>query len=247
MMKLLLNVGNTNVTLGFGDTEVLGWEKFRKTDSEGIVDYICSLRCVYSIQVVYIASVVPSFHQTLLTLLAQQNLDTVLIEHTHVDFDYTPYGKELGLDRLLTAYAAWRIYQRPLIVFDLGTATSVQIVNHNQVIGGLILAGLRMGLEALNVKTDLLPSIASLEVNGVIAQGTKENLAAGAVFGMVGAVEGITCRVQEALKQDMVIIITGGNARYLRGWYKQEVIEEEALLLKGILWVGNEITKRKHD
>lgn len=239
-MKLLINAGNTNITLGVGHDDIVMYEKIRRVDETGFVDVLRDIKSGYDIKSIVMASVVPSHDDGVLKLIESVFAVTVHeLTLADVPLDYSSYASSLGLDRALTAYAALSRYPQPFIVFDLGTATSVQVVAHNKLVGGVIMSGLRMGLESLNLKTDLLPLVDELEVQSVIAKDTKSNIISGAIFGTIGAIEGVGERIESELRSECTWILTGGNTRYIKPHLYLECEIDMTLLLQGMLDIAN--------
>lgn len=240
-MKLLINIGNTNLTIGIGEgNEITWWTKCRKQDLETFYKTIDDLRTVYTLEGCYIASVVPSVEKALFDALKERyQFEVIEIVHKHIPLDYSNYGVSLGIDRLLNAYAATEIYSQPSIIFDLGTATSVQVVDHDVFLGGMIMPGIKMGLEALNLKTDLLPQIETFNPTTIIANTTEANLISGAIYGVVASIEGVFTKMQEVLNTKANLVLTGGNAKVIKSYMSLPFILDEQLLLKGILIASN--------
>ncbi|WP_157777181.1 type III pantothenate kinase [Erysipelothrix larvae] len=234
-----MNAGNTNVTLGVGEEDVILFEKIRRVDESGIRQLLLEIKETYEIEACLLASVVPSQDERLIDIIKSVfECEVRILELKDVPLDITCYTTQLGLDRALTAYAAMNRYPQPFIVFDLGTATSIQVVNQDKFQGGLILSGLRMGLESLHKRTDLLPEVDEINVDKVIATSTETNMLNGAVYGAIGAIEGVGMRIEIELGSECTWILTGGNTRYIRNYLYRDFEVNLVLLLQGMLDVA---------
>ncbi len=144
---------------------------------------------------------------------------------------------EVGSDRIATAIAATHLYpNKNLIVIDFGTATTFcAITADKDYLGGVIVAGLRISMEALESKTARLPSVEIVVPEAIIGRSTIESIQAGLYYGNIGMVKEITSRITaEAFSTDKPIIIgTGGFASLLdrAGVFDVELPD---LVLKGI-------------
>jgi type III pantothenate kinase len=134
------------------------------------------------------------------------------------------------------AVAALRDYPCPIIIIDMGTATTVSVVDHSgNYIGGAILPGLRVSLNSLSSKTAQLPSI-SLDIpKNVIGKNTIDCMRSGIMYGNAGMLDGIIERMEEELGEPATVVATGGLARFVTPLCRHKIIYDEALLLKGLL------------
>lgn len=131
---------------------------------------------------------------------------------------------EVGADRIANAIAALHLYpNRPLIIVDLGTATTFCAINQDkEYLGGVIIAGLRLSMEVLEAKTAKLPSVEILSLSETLGRSTTESLQSGLYFGHLGQIKEITSRLtRECFPQKNPFIIgTGGFA----GLFDQEKV-----------------------
>lgn len=161
----------------------------------------------------------------------------VLEDPLDTGLDLSRYDSTLvGMDRLLCCVGAMEQVSSPLAVFDLGTATSISVLDEKGVfLGGAILAGLRMGLEALVGGTALLPQVALPEKPPLVGRDTAECLAAGAVYGMAAALDGYAARLEAELGRPLSCVATGGNAPQILPHCRTDFFHDPDLLLRG-LW-----------
>ncbi|MBM3246231.1 MAG: type III pantothenate kinase [Candidatus Omnitrophica bacterium] len=148
--------------------------------------------------------------------------------------------RQVGQDRLVNAYAGVRLYGAPLIVVDFGTAVTFDVVSKNkEYLGGMILPGLGISLEALAERTALLPRIKLGKPAEFIGRDTRASMLSGIVYGFAALSDDLALRIKEKIRQKALVIGTGGNiniiARYCRGLDK---IDRD-LTLKGLSLLEN--------
>jgi type III pantothenate kinase len=140
----------------------------------------------------------------------------------------------LGIDRLITAAAAFRLYSRkgrPVIVVDMGTATTVDIVSaEGSFIGGVITAGLNSSLKGLLAEAPELPDVNIEKMERLVGRTTLECMSSGAIAGHAAKITGL-CSM---MAKDAVVVVTGGLVKVLSNWFKEDYIIDEHLLFKGL-------------
>jgi type III pantothenate kinase len=120
---------------------------------------------------------------------------------------------DVGADRLVNAVAAHQTYQRPLIIIDFGTATTLDIIDEDgNYVGGVIAPGINLSLDALHRAAAKLPRIAVERPARVIGGGTVGAMQSGIYWGYVSLVEGLVARIREEYGSPMSVICTGGYA-----------------------------------
>ena len=121
--------------------------------------------------------------------------------------------KEVGADRLVNAFAAWKKYKKALIVIDFGTATTFDVVNsEGNYIGGVIAPGVNLSLDALQKAAAKLPTVAIQKPDKVIGTATVGAMQSGIYYGYIGLIEGISKRIMTEYDKKMLVIATGGLA-----------------------------------
>ena len=121
--------------------------------------------------------------------------------------------REVGADRIVNAAAAHHLYHGPVIIVDLGTATTFDTVSREgDYLGGAIATGIGTAAEALFTKTTALPRVELVHPERAIGTSTIAALRSGVVFGYVGLVEGIVARIQQELGEKARVVATGGFA-----------------------------------
>ncbi len=146
---------------------------------------------------------------------------------------------EVGADRLVNAYAAFRRFQTSLIVVDYGTATTFDCVSQKgEYLGGAIAPGLLLGAEALSGRTAKLPRIdINAPLGEAIAQDTESAIRNGIIWGHVGLTKEMLQRLRQELPDCAVTIATGGLAPVIKPFCPEieEVMPDLTLL--GLAWI----------
>lgn len=141
----------------------------------------------------------------------------------------------LGADILAADAAAAAEYPLPAIIFDMGTATTVTVVDqHRRYIGGAILAGVRLGVQALFSGTAQLPSVSIQAPKQAICGTALESIQSGAVFGAAAMMDGLAERFEAELGKKCTLLATGGLAECIVPHCRREFIYDESLLLRGM-------------
>ena len=244
-MIFLANIGNTNLTYGFYDREIIVSERYpitNLTDEESVERLCRTLTEKFQlpagqIEGAVLSSVVPDKTPLLMEAVRRSfSLEPYVIsDETAWKFDRSAYAGTLGTDRLLCCQAALSKYAPPFVVIDCGTATTLNVMDvSGAFIGGVILPGAAMGVQALAAKTALLHTVSVSAPESVIGKNTAECMLSGAIYGTVAQLEGLIARMQRELKQDVTIIITGGNAGMILPYISLTLCYEPNLLLEGL-------------
>lgn len=184
-----------------------------------------------------VASVVPRLRSALREVADQWlEVETVIVEpgvRTGMPILYEN-PKEVGADRIADAVAAFERYGGPTIVVDFGTATTFEVVSaKGEYMGGVILPGVEISLDALFARTALLPRVELVEPRSILAKNTVESLQAGAIYGFSAQVDGLCRRLQEELGP-CTVVATGGLAGLI-GPYSTAIQHHEPwLTLEGL-------------
>jgi type III pantothenate kinase len=133
--------------------------------------------------------------------------------------------REVGADRVVDAAAAHYLYDGPLIIVDLGTATTFDVVSEKgDYMGGAIAPGMIAAAEAMFHKAAMLPRVELIRPESTIGTNTIDAMKSGIVFGYVGLIEGMVARIQRELGTRSRVIATGGLAKLIAG--ETKVIDE---------------------
>ncbi len=232
-MLLTVDVGNTQTVLGLfvpGDgpagsgTELLHTWRVATVSSrtaDELALQLAELLGMHGLKVatavsgVAVASVVPRLRSALREMTdSWYQVPTVIVEpgvRTGMPILYDN-PREVGADRIADAVAAFERYGGPTIVVDFGTATTFEVVSaRGEYLGGVILPGVEISMEALFARAALLPRVELVEPASVLAKSTVESVQAGAIYGFAAQVDGI-CRRLKAEVGPATVVATGGLA-----------------------------------
>ncbi|MGN0297811.1 MAG: type III pantothenate kinase [Lachnospiraceae bacterium] len=248
-MILAIDIGNTNIVIGCIDSEKIYFVErlstnLTKTDLEYAIDFknIIELNHIHptDIKGSIISSVVPPISNTVLRSVEKiLNSTPMLIgpgikTGLNIVID-TP--SQLGSDLVVDAVAAIANYPLPLIIIDMGTATTLSVVDSKRnYIGGVILPGVKVASESLSNHTSQLPKISLEAPKKVIGRNTIDSMKSGAVLGNASMLDGMIDRIEEELGEKATYVATGGLSKFVIPHCKHQIYYDDALLLKG-LWI----------
>jgi type III pantothenate kinase len=119
--------------------------------------------------------------------------------------------REIGADRLVNSVALRDRYDGAAVCVDFGTATTFDCVSGaGEYLGGVILPGIEISLDALTERGAKLPKIELAEPRGVIGKTTVDAIRSGILYGYAGAIDGILARIEREMGDDIDVIATGG-------------------------------------
>lgn len=185
-----------------------------------------------------IASVVPSRSRMLKTMLERRlglrcKLIGTDIRVPVVNRHKNP--RQVGVDRLLNALAAYKRYKRELIIIDFGTAITFDVVSKKgEYLGGIIAPGIEISIEALFKKTALLPRIRLKHPRNFIGKDTVESIRVGCSVGIGGLCDGVVESVSRKYHMKPLVVATGGYAAFIRRYCRSIRIIQKDLILEGI-------------
>lgn len=257
MLLFAVDIGNTNMEFGVYENNELK-DHFRMVTNRDLTSdevglNICQFFFVRKIRIedikdVIITSVVPEVvysvknamrkYLKLKPLIIQENIQ-VPLENRYDN------PQEVGSDRLVTAYAAWKKYGNNLIVIDFGTATTFDVIDGaGAYVGGCIYPGIKISLDALVLKTSKLPRVEIAKPQSVIGRNTVNSIQSGIVNGYSGAVSNIVHSLEEELGVKCTVLATGGLARMISE--QTNVIDtiDRTLVLDGLNLIYQEYQKK---
>lgn len=247
-MILAIDMGNTNIVVGAIDEEKIYFsERITTNHTQTAMEYAIKLKSMMEIyhlkatdfEGAIMSSVVPPLNAPLSSAVNKvfgfrpKLVGAGMKTGLNILMDNP---KTVGSDLIVDAVAAIGEHPCPLIIIDMGTATTVSVVDHSgNYIGGIIHPGLRVSLDSLSSNTAQLPSI-SLDIpEKVIGKNTIDCMRSGAMYGSAGMLDGIIERIELELGEPATIIATGGLSRFIVPLCKHTIIYDESLLLKGLL------------
>lgn len=246
-MLLALDMGNTNITVGVFDGKRLIMESRLATDHNKMEDSyaidLCSILALHGVDVhaidgAVLSSVVPPLDHRLrgavrrITGVSPLQVAPGIKSGVNIRIDDPA---QLGADLLVGAVAALDKYPLPCIIWDLGTATTVSVLDKNGVFcGGAILAGISTAMDSLSTNTSLLPRIRLEPPAHAIGRNTVECMQSGAVFGTAALIDGMSDRFEAEMGSEATVIATGGLGREIAPCCRHRVVYDEHLLMQGL-------------
>lgn len=246
-MLLAIDIGNTNLVIGcIKDDEIvfkarIATDRTRTSDQYGVE--IKSMIEAFGVRAedisdCIISSVVPPVFNSVKTgvikvigkqpMVVGPGLKTGLNIHMDVP-------SQVGSDRIVIAVAALAEYKAPLILMDMGTATTIEVVEpDNKYMGGIIFPGVRLSLDALTSRAAQLPGISLDKPKKVIGKNTVDCMRSGMIYGTAAMIDGLVEKIEEELGHSSTLIATGGMAQFITPLCKRKIILEKDLLLKGL-------------
>lgn len=260
-MLFVIDVGNTNTVMGLysGDDLVqsfrMSTDKNRSSDEIGMffMQILMSAKLdISEIEDVIIASVVPPLMHSLENAVKKYlNITPYIVtSDTPINMKIlTDNPKELGTDRLVNAFAAAYLYGGPIIIIDLGTATTFCAVNENgDYLGGVIYPGIKISIDALVEKTAKLPRVEITEPTNVIGKNTISAMQSGIYYGYAGMIDYVVEKFKEELKApNAKVVATGGLAKLIASESKSIEIINRDLTLTGLKLIHDKLNMNKKD
>ena len=249
-MILCLDVGNTNIVVGCyeGQKQLFQSRLFTNTSltsDQYAVQLEGILRLngadISAFDGAAISSVVPPL-TTALSAAIEQVIGVVpmaIVSDTKTGLDVKlDKPDELASDLKATAVAALVKYQLPCVIIDMGTATTMTVLDKDgSFLGGAIIPGLRVSLESLVSRTSLLVGIALDSPNHTIGRNTIDSMKSGTVIASAAMLDGMCSRMAQELGQTPSVVATGGLAKTVVPHCKTDIILDENLLMDGILLI----------
>jgi type III pantothenate kinase len=225
---LAIDIGNTNITVGmFQDDELQATWRIatgihRMADEYAML--LLSLLCQQGLDApdvtkVSLCSVVPPLTATFEEMCQRYFNLTPLVVGAGVKTGVRirmDNPREVGADRIADAAAAHHLYHGPVIIVDLGTATTFGIVSkEGDYIGGIIATGIATAAEALFTRTAQLPRVELIHPKRVIGTNTVAAIQSGIIYGYASLVEGMLARIEKELGEKAIVVATGGYAELI--------------------------------
>ena len=247
-MLLAIDIGNTNIVIGGIDGGKTSFEARVATDriktSDQYGSEIKSMLSLFDVRPsdvedCIISSVVPPVFNSIATGVRKLTGMEPLVVAPGVKTGLNirmDNPASVGSDLIVAAVAAIQDYEPPLILIDMGTATTITVVDKgNAYIGGVIIPGIRVSAEALSNRAAQLPGIQLDRPGRVIGRNTVESMRSGIMYGAAATMDGMIERIEEELGRPVNhVLATGGIAQFVAPLCRRELKLERDLLLKGL-------------
>lgn len=251
-MVLAVDIGNSNIVIGCCcDNKITFVERLSTKPDSTTLEYAISFKNVLELYGItkedidgaIISSVVPSVTSTVLGAVKKiTGIDALVIgpglkTGLNIMIDNPA---QLGSDLVVDAAAGIAEYPLPLIIFDMGTATTVSVIDENKnYLGGMILPGVNISLNALTARTSQLPKISLDPPKKVIGRNTIDCMKSGILYSTASSLDGIIDRIEEETGKKYTVVATGGLAGRIIPMCKKKIILDDELLLKGLIIIYN--------
>ena len=249
-MILAIDVGNTNIVLGSIDEgKIVNVVRIHTDTRETEAEYTIKLKEIFyaydmkpdSFEGAILSSVVPPVTGPLVgAVRTLTGLECKVVGpgmKTGMNIRIDDPGTVAG-DLIVGGVAAIHYYGAPLIVLDLGTATTATVIDADNCFrGGAILPGVKLSYSALAAGTSLLPEISITAPKKCIATNTVDCMRSGAVFGTAAMIDGLIDRMEAELGTPCRIVATGGLASGIMPFCRHEIVCDDDLLLRGMWYL----------
>ena len=249
-MLLAIDIGNSNISVGlFGREKDLKFLASIDTDSRKTADQISidlmNLFALYGYDIrevsgAIFSSVVPGInfmmHKALTRLLGKEPMVVGPGIKTGLNIRMEVHN-QLGSDLVANAVAAVEKYPAPIIMIEMGTATTISYISQQRTYeGGMMFPGVRLSLDALSEHSALLQNVALQHpTKNLIGKNTEDCMRNGIVYGTAGMLDGIIDRIIDTIPdRKAVIVATGSNAPVIVRYGRNEIIYDKYLLMEGL-------------
>lgn len=246
-MILALDIGNTNITIGVYDGKELLFVSRMATDRSRMEDqYAIELRDILDIYGVslndiegsVISSVVPPITAYIVRAIKRLTKSDPICVGPHIKMDVkvkVDRPELSGADLIVGCVAAAGMFHGPTIILDMGTATTLVVLDEEKnMLGGCIVPGVGISMDALVQRTAQLPSISLEAPRHVIGSNTEESMRSGIIIGTACMIDGMVERMEEELGQKCHVIATGGLSKEIVKHCRHSILFCDTLLLDGL-------------
>ncbi len=246
-MILAVDIGNTNVVIGCIEQEKVYFVERVSTDvSKTELEYVVQIKALLDLYQIrhrqikgcIIASVVPPLNNIVKSAMEKfLHISPILVGpgvKTGLNILMDNPG-QVGSDLIVNAVAGLQCYGAPLILIDMGTATTISVVDEKKnYVGGMILPGVKVSLDSLVNRTSQLPKISLEAPKKVIGRNTIECMKSGIVLGQAACLDGMIDRIWGELGYQAQVVATGGLAGCIVPHCKKRILHDDELTLKGL-------------
>ena len=246
-MILTVDIGNSNIVLGGVEGDSIALEARLRTDITKTSDEYCidlkMILDVYNvapseIEGTIIASVVPQVLNSMQTAVKKLTGKESLVVGPGLKTGLNikvENPSQTGADLVVGSVAALREHKPPLIIIDMGTATTMTVLDENgALIGGCICPGVKISMDALTDRTALLPGLQLDQPKKAIGRNTIDCMRSGIMLGNACMLDGMVERMEAELGSKATVIATGGIAKFIVPMCKTPIIYDKDLLVKGL-------------
>ncbi|MBR2897551.1 MAG: type III pantothenate kinase [Oscillospiraceae bacterium] len=247
-MLLAIDIGNSNIVVGVVENgKILHKARFAtdriKTSDQYWVELKDALSLFdispKSVEAAIISSVVPPVLNSVRSAVVKMTgIEPMVVGpgmKTGLNI-LADHPAQVGSDLISAAVAAVRDYPKPIIVIDMGTATTISVLDRNGAfLGGSICPGIKISSEALTGRTAQLPAISLEAPKHAIGRNTIDCMKSGLMLGAAAMLDGMIDRMEGELGEKVTVVATGGISRFVIPACRREIVLDMDLLLKGLV------------
>ena len=246
-MILTVDIGKSNIVIGGVDDEKIVFEARIRTDVTKTSDEYCvdlkSILDVYEVKATMIeggiiASVVPQVLNSLQTAVKKLTGKQCLVVGPGLKTGLNikiENPSQTGADLVVGSVAALREHKPPMIVVDMGTATTMVVLDETgALIGGCICPGVKISMDALTERTALLPGLQLDQPKRAIGRNTIDCMRSGIMMGNACMLDGMVERMESELGRKCTVVATGGIAKFIVPMCKTPMVYDKDLIIKGL-------------
>ena len=255
-MILAVDIGNSNIVIGGVEGNDILFEARLRTDATKTSDEYCidvkMILEVYevtaaAVEGAIISSVVPQVLNSIKTAIKKLTGKDALVVGPGLKTGLNikiENPAQTGADLVVGCVAALRQHKPPMIVIDMGTATTmIALDKTGAFIGGCIAPGVKISMDALTSRTALLPGLQLDQPKKAIGRNTIDCMRSGIMMGAACMLDGMVQRMEEELGEKTTVVVTGGIARFVIPMCRTPMIYDKDLLLKGLVTLYRENTR----
>lgn len=239
-MILGIDIGNTTVEFGLIDRESIVSYKFNTDKSKTSDDWLINIDFIMkkskNPERIIVSSVVPFIEEKLEKALEKSfNIKPIILGRDFnipIKVNYENQ-REVGIDRLLNAYASLEVTNPPIVIIDLGTAITFDIVNeYGEYDGGMIFPGMESSIDALFLKAAKLPKVKLDKPENLVGKNTVGSIQSGIYYGYISLIEGMVKKISAYYNLNFSVILTGGHSKFISSGLeiKHKLIDNLAML-----------------
>lgn len=251
-MVFAVDIGNTNIVIGCcRDNKISFVERVSTKRDATVLEYAITFKNILELYGIskadidgaIISSVVPEVTMTVRSAIKKiTDIDAIVVGpglKTGVNI-VIDNPSQLGSDLVVDASAGIAEYSLPLIIIDMGTATTVSVIDEKRnYLGGMILPGVKVSLNALSNGTSQLPKISLEPPKKLIGSNTIDCMKSGILYGTASSIDGLIERINADTGKEHTVVATGGLASSIIPLCKSKIILDDELLLKGLIVIYN--------
>lgn len=251
-MVLAVDIGNSNIVLGcFENGKIIFVERLATNQNSTALEYAVIIKTVLELNNIdsrnfegsIISSVVPSVTHTIKDAVLRLTGKNAMVVGPGMKTGLKimlDNPAQLGSDRVADAVAAINYYPCPLIIIDMGTATTISVIDRDKnFLGGMIIPGLRVSLDSLTNRTSQLPKISLDPPKKIIGSNTVDCMKSGIIYSNASSIDGVIKRIENELGEKCSVISTGGLAHAIIPFCEHDITIDDRLLLKGLMIIYN--------